>query len=234
RFVAERSRQIREQGLFPLLLKARKPGDSRRCELSTEAIDAPNLQFEIPAELPELTSMLGCLPIEAIEIQHFLDLDARVIETVRALEVPYDVVIHDYSWICPRVTLIDGSGRYCHEPAVSVCRSCVRKNGSRLGETLSVPALRARSAAWLGAARRVLAPSADTASRLRNYFPSLEIEVRPHAPPRTPPPQIAAPTGAKTVRIGLIGAIGGHKGYQVLLACARDAAARRLPLEFVV
>ena len=234
RFVAERSRQIREQGLFPLLLKARKAGDSRRCELSTEAIDAPNLQFEIPAELSELTSTLRCLPIEAIEIQHFLDLDARVIETVRALEVPYDVVIHDYSWICPRVTLIDGSGRYCHEPAVSACRSCVRKNGSRLGETLSVPALRARSAAWLGAARRVLAPSADTASRLKNYFPSLEIEVRPHAPPRTPPPQIAPPTGAKTVRVGLIGAIGGHKGYQVLLACARDAAARRLPLEFVV
>ncbi len=34
--------------------------------------------------------------------------------------------------------------------------------------------------------------------------------------------------------MGLIGAIGGHKGYQVLLGCARDAAARRLPLEFVV
>ena len=36
------------------------------------------------------------------------------------------------------------------------------------------------------------------------------------------------------MRVGLIGAIGGHKGYEVLLGCARDAAARRLPLEFVV
>jgi GT2 family glycosyltransferase/glycosyltransferase involved in cell wall biosynthesis len=234
RFVAERGRQIRARGLFPLVLKARKPGDARCCELSTEAIDAPNLRYEIPADLPELTSLLSCLRIDEVEIQHFLDLDARVIDTVRALGVPYEVMVHDYSWICPRVTLIDGSGRYCHEPAVSVCRSCVRKNGSRLGETISVPALRARSAVWLGEARRVLAPSADTAARLNNYFPALHIEVRPHTPPVAALQQRAMLPRAKRVRVGLIGAIGGHKGYQVLLDCARDAAARRLPLEFVV
>jgi GT2 family glycosyltransferase len=234
RFVTERSQRIREQGLFPLVLNPSKPGDARFCELSTDALDAPNLRYEIPAELPELASMLKCLSIDAIEIQHFLDLDARVIDTVRALGVPYEVVIHDYSWICPRVTLIDGSGRYCGEPAVSVCKSCVRKNGSRLGKALSVPALRARSSAWLGEGRRVVAPSADTASRLKKYFPALDIEVRPHAPSFAPPPQVAASPRAKTVRVGLIGAIGGHKGYQVLLGCARDAATRRLPLEFVV
>ena len=234
RFVTERGRQIREQGLFPLVLKPRKPGDANLCELSTDAIDAPNLRYQIPADLPELIKVLGCLRIEGVEVHHFLDLDARVINAVQALDVPYDVVVHDYSWICPRVTLIDGTGRYCGEPDVSVCRSCVRKNGSRLGETLSVPALRARSAAWLAAARLVRAPSADTAARLKNYFPALHIEVRSHAPPCTPPPPMPPSPLAKTLRVGLIGAIGGHKGYHVLLGCARDAAARRLPLEFVV
>jgi len=234
RFVTERGRQIRARGLFPLVLKARKPGDASCCEFSTEAIDAPNLRYDIPAELPELTSLLSSLRIDSIEIQHFLDLDARVIDTVRALGVPYEVMIHDYSWICPRVTLIDGGGRYCGEPAVSVCRSCVRKHGSRLGAPISVPALRARSAVWLGEARRVMAPSADTAQRLNNYFPALHIEVQPHTPPAAAPPQQAALPRTKRVRVGLIGAIGGHKGYQVLLECARDAAARRLPLEFVV
>ncbi len=234
RFVAERSREIRAQGLFPLVLKPAKPEEERFCELSIEAVEAPNLRYEVPAELPELASMLGSLRIDRIEIQHFLDLDARVIDTVRSLGVPYDVMIHDYSWICPRVTLIDGSGRYCHEPAVSVCKSCIRKNGSRLGKALSVPALRARSAAWLEEAHRVSAPSEDTASRLKKYFPALDIDVRPHAPSFAPPPQIVPSPGAKTVRVGLIGAIGGHKGYEVLLGCARDAVARRLPLEFVV
>ncbi|HNC70595.1 MAG TPA: hypothetical protein PKZ77_08925, partial [Pseudomonadales bacterium] len=36
------------------------------------------------------------------------------------------------------------------------------------------------------------------------------------------------------LRIVVIGAIGKIKGYEVLLACARDAARRRLPLSFSV
>jgi GT2 family glycosyltransferase len=234
RFVDERARQIRAQGSYPLVLKPRKPGDSKSCTLWTDAIDVPNLHYEIPGELPDLTALLGRLRIDQIEIQHFLDVDAEVVEAVRALNAPCDIIIHDYSWICPRVTLIDGTGRYCGEPAVSVCNACVRKNGSRLGESISVPALRARSAVWLGEARHVSAPSADTATRLQKYFPLLNIEVRPHNTPTRPPLPAVMPPRSDRLRVGLIGAIGGHKGYRVLLDCARDAARRRLPLEFVV
>ena len=234
RFVAERIQEIRAEGLIPLLLKPQRPGDSKACELSTEVLDVPNLRYHVPDELTALSALLGRLQIERIEIQHFLDIDARVIEAMRALNVPYEVMVHDYAWICPRVTLIDGTGRYCGEPAVSKCQSCVRRNGSRLGDPISVPALRARSAGWLGEARRVSAPSADTALRLRRYFPDLHIEVRPHHPAaRQPVPVSVVPRNGK-LRVGLIGAIGGHKGYRVLLDCARDAARRRLPLEFVV
>ena len=234
RFVAEREREIRAEGLIPLLLRPHKAGDSEKCELTTAALDAPNLRYQIPGELTALSGLLGRLPIERVEIQHFLDIDAKVVEVVRGLNVPYEIMVHDYAWICPRVTLIDGSGRYCGEPAVSTCQACVRKNGSRLGESLSVAALRTRSAAWLGGARRVLAPSTDTALRLRKYFPDLDIEVSPHGLPAPPIlPASVVPRGEK-LRVGLIGAIGGHKGYQVLLDCARDAARRRLPLEFVV
>ena len=109
-------------------------------------------------------------------------------------------------------------------PDVSVCRSCVKKNGSRLGERLTVPALRARSAQWLAGARRVVAPSSDTATRLQKYFPELMIEVRPHTPPVMPLSRASRPASARRLRVAVIGAIGGHKGYAVLLRCARDAA----------
>ena len=234
RFVDERCRALRAQGFFPLLLRPIEAGNTRRCELWTDAIDVPNLKYDIPKELESLTALLGALRLEAIEIQHFLHLDARVINAVRALPIPYDVFVHDYAWICPRVTLIDGSGRYCGEPAVSVCQTCVRRNGSNLGETISVPALRARSDSWLRGARRISAPSADTAARLQRHFSDLNVEVRPHTAPvaATPtPPQVIR---KKSVRVALLGAIGDHKGYQVLLGCARDARARRLPIEFVV
>jgi len=234
RFVAERCRDFRAQGLFPLVLRPLEPGNARGCELWTDAMELPNLRYDIPADLSALTSLLGGLDLDAIEIQHFLHLDARVIDAVRALLIPYDVFVHDYAWICPRVTLIDGSGRYCGEPAVSVCRACVKRNGSNLGEAISVPALRARSATWLRGARRVIAPSSDTAARLRQHFEDLDVAVQPHAAPPVPTPLPPRTSAGNGVRVALIGAIGEHKGYSVLLECARDARARRLPLEFVV
>jgi GT2 family glycosyltransferase len=234
RFVAERCAKLRAQGLFPLLLRPAEAGNSRRCELWTDAIELPNLKFDVPAELPALTELLAGLDLAGIEIQHFLHLDARVIDAVRALPMAYDVMVHDYAWICPRVTLIDGSGRYCGEPAVSVCQTCVRRNGSQLGETISVPALRARSATWLRGARRVIAPSADTAARLQRHFEDLQVHVQPHAQELAPTALVPPPPADKVVRVALIGAIGTHKGYRILLECARDARARRLPLEFVV
>jgi GT2 family glycosyltransferase len=233
RFVAERCRDLRAQGLFPLLLKPSK-GGSARCELSTDAMELPNLRYDIPKDIPALSSVLRALRLDAVEIQHFLHLDARVIDAVRALPVRYDIFVHDYSWICPRVTLIDGSGRYCGEPAVTVCQTCVRRNGSNLGEKISVPALRERSEKWLRGARRVTVPSPDTAARLRRHFSDLDVRVQPHAAPAVPTLPALRDAARKMVRVALVGAIGDHKGYKVLLGCARDARLRRLPLEFVV
>ena len=233
RFVSERSRSLRDAGLVPLLLRPAAPADRRRCELWTDSIELPNLQYHIPADLDSLKQMLRSLPLEAVEIQHFLHLDARVIEAVRSLRRPYDVFVHDYAWICPRVTLIDETGRYCGEPAIAVCRRCVKRNGTALGEVLSVPRLRQRSGRWLQEARRVIAPSTDTAHRLQRHFSDLHVEVRPHGAPAGR----AAQTRRKRreiVRVALIGAIGRHKGYEVLAHCARNARSRRLPIEFVV
>jgi GT2 family glycosyltransferase/glycosyltransferase involved in cell wall biosynthesis len=234
RFVTERCRALRAQALFPLVLKAAAAGDTGRCTLTTEALDVPNLTYEIPAELGDLSGLLGSLDLASVEIQHFLHLDARVIEAVRALPLPYDVFVHDYAWICPRITLIDGSGRYCGEPAVAVCENCVRRHGSHLGDALSVAQLRARSASWLRGARRVIAPSADTAARLRRHFEDLPVAVLPLSPPLPARPPLRRTEKRKAVRIALLGAIGEHKGYEVLLECARQARALRLPLEFVV
>jgi GT2 family glycosyltransferase len=234
RFVTERCRALHAQGVKTLLLRPQTAGNAERCELWTEAVAVPNLTYDIRKELSELTALLASLRLQAVEIQHFLHLDAQVIEAIRSLPIPYDVFIHDYSWICPRVTLIDGTNRYCGEPAVSVCAICVRRNGSKLGESISVPALRARSATWLRGARGVIAPSADTAARLQRYFPDLQVEVRPHSEQRMPAPLPLRDSRRGTLRIALIGAIGTHKGYRVLLACARDARARNLAVEFVV
>jgi glycosyltransferase involved in cell wall biosynthesis len=85
----------------------------------------------------------------------------------------------------------------------------------------------------LAGARHVFTPSQDAADRIHRHFPG----VQPHALPHEDDAAIADPLplgSTAPCRVCVIGAIGVHKGYQVLLDCARDAAERRLPLEFVV
>ncbi|HZB90955.1 MAG TPA: glycosyltransferase, partial [Stellaceae bacterium] len=232
RFVRERCRALREAGIRPLVLKpAEEPG---RCLLSVGEDDAPgDLRYAIPAELPALLALLAELDLGEMELHHFLDLDPRLVDAVIGLSLPCRVYVHDYSWICPRLTLIDGEGGYCGEPELAACETCVAVNGSSLEPPIGVAALRERSAGWLARARQVIVPSRDAARRLRRYFPAIEPEVVPWEPDvaRAPPPP-APPR--EQIRVAVIGAIGEHKGYGTLLACARDAAARGLPLEFVV
>ena len=139
----------------------------------------------------------------------------------------------------PRVTFLGGDGRYCGQPAVAACELCLRTHGGRVGGSLTVAALRRRSARWLGGARRVIVPTADTKRRLAQYFPA--SRGRHRAPGGVPAglsgacsPAGGEATGAGPIRVALIGGIGVHKGYDVLLACAKDAARRQLPLEFTV
>jgi hypothetical protein len=103
-----------------------------------------------------------------------------------------------------------------------------------LQETISVVALRERSGRLLAAAKQIIAPSEDTRRRLRHYFPGLRISARPwETPLPTAHPWGHSPrTGRR--RIAILGALSFQKGYRVLLACAQDAEARDLPLEFVV
>jgi glycosyltransferase involved in cell wall biosynthesis len=102
-----------------------------------------------------------------------------------------------------------------------------------MAEDISIAALRDRSARFLLAAERVEAPSHDVASRLRRHFPGLAIAVVPPEPDPEAVPARRRPAGG-SARVCVVGAIGVEKGYDVLLGAARDAARRRLPLDFVV
>ncbi len=233
RFVSQRCRQIRAEGRMPLILQPAKLADMDECIIRSDEPLFTYLRFDVPEELSLLRGLLGSLRLHSVELHHTLGLDARVVDMVREVGPAMDVYIHDYSWVCPRVTLVDGSGSYCGEPALTKCEACIRRNGSNTPEDITVAALRRRSAQWLGAARRVIAPSEDTARRLERYLPKLRVEVEPHElfMSDAPTPSIL-PT--PIVKVAVLGAIGHHKGYKVLLECARDAAKRQLPLDFVV
>lgn len=195
----------------------------------------PNLRYAMPSELPALLRMLRAQRPRMTEVHHFLDHHPSLHDLPAQLGVSYDVHIHDYAWMCPRILLVDGHNRYCGEPAVTACEACVADHGRFIPDTISVTDLRARSAAMLAGARQVIAPSEDAARRIARHFPGIAPVVVPHEddsaiPIRLPPPRRDKPRR----RVCVLGAIGVHKGYEVLLACARDAARRDLNLEFII
>ncbi len=200
----------------------------------------PNLVFALPRELPALARLLRGDRPEMLEIHHLLGHDHAVLRLAALLDIPEDVHLHDYAWFCPRITLLGPERRYCGEPEdPRVCDACVADAGRVVEDGIATAALRARSAADLGRARQIVAPSADTATRMRRRFPGLAPVV---VPLEDDAASIAAGLALPALvhrpgerrRVAVIGGIGPEKGYDVLLACARDAALRDLALEFVL
>ncbi len=195
----------------------------------------PNLRFAVPSELSVLAKFLRGTGVREVELHHLLGHQSAILELITMLGVPYDVHVHDYALICPRIALVGRERRYCGEPAVAACEACIADLGSVSGEEISVAALRQRSARLLAGARHILAPSEDAAVRLRRHFPSVNVRRVPYSDDTglTGAPIPSRP-GRGVARICVIGAIGVEKGYEILLACARDAAERDLKLEFIV
>lgn len=225
----------RSAGRRTLVLRPSRAADgARRVTLSDGTTNNfPNLRYALPGEQRELQRLLDRERPELIEVHHLVGHDPAIIELIATLGVPYDVHVHDYAWLCARVALVGPAQRYCGEPEVEQCEACVADAGSLIDEDIAVAALRARSARFLAAARRVVVPSSDAAARIRRHFPAVEPMAQPHEDDAVvgEPPAMGA---SSQYRVCVIGAIGIHKGYQVVLDCARDAAARQLPLEFVV
>jgi GT2 family glycosyltransferase len=233
RVVDARRRELEAHGSTALVLRGAAPNSQeRQNDVRVEALDLTHLVFDA-RELEALRALLSAVALTGIEIHHFLGLSGDVLEMLVRLGVPYRVVVHDYTWVCPRVSLLNGAGVYCGEPALEACEACVRDHGSSLGESLSVGALRERSGVLLRGATHVAVPSEDVRTRLSRYFPSLTLDVEPLEPPvvavQRPRRRRAGP-----FRVLLLGAINTKKGAAVLHKCALDAVARNLPLEFIV
>jgi glycosyltransferase involved in cell wall biosynthesis len=204
-----------------------------RVEDATQPSAFPNLVYHLPNEMPGLLKLLRRSRVVAVEMHHRLGHAPEIADIAGHLGLKADIVLHDCSAFCPRVTLLGPAGRYCGEPTeIATCNACVAQVGARNGEAISVAALRQRSAAEFAAARTVSVPSGDMAKRMRRHFAGLTPQI---APPENDamlpaPPPTRRDSGPLIVAV--IGALGVDKGLDVLLACAQDAALRDLALRF--
>ena len=142
---------------------------------------------------------------------------------------------HDFYALCPRVTMIDAIGRFCEGADAQTCARCVEMAGAHENAALNdlLPeAHRALFGALLARFSHVVTPSANAAGYLRKIYPQLDVTVLPHPEPAL---NIAAEVReGSDDEIVMLGAIGPHKGSQLLLEIARRARLTHPHLQFRV
>lgn len=253
RVVRQRVAALKAGGVRPVLIRPVKGG----CRIEggpngNDLLSAsfPNLRFSLPAEWSRLLRLLTADPVDHIEWHHASGHHMAMREIATVLGVPYDVYVHDYIWFCPRISLVGRTRRYCGEPDIAACEDCVATLGRSVDDDMPVAQYVARSARELEAARSVIVPSDDTAQRMKRHFPALAPIVAPLEDDR-PDLTLARysrlfpsssfhesvmglPRTPGRFRVCVVGAIGKEKGYDVLLAAAREAREQGRPIEYVI
>ncbi|WP_460831999.1 glycosyltransferase [Lysobacter humi (ex Lee et al. 2017)] len=248
RYVRDLARLYENEGHVNAVLSFGAEGQAV-LRLDTQRARMPGLfmaRHDEAYDVDEVTTLVDQLDALAFERVHlhapFGVPDALMQWVVR--QPHFDATIHDYAWICPRVTLRDRAGRPCDADGV-LCSQCAAYDEAH-------PGLRAvlRAAghdirryreyfAWvLGQAERVFAGGHDVVGRMRNAGIDAAFRVVAHPYPEQVASRrrarAAPPAGTGPYRVALIGGISEIKGYSRLVECAREGLRLRSPLEFIV
>jgi GT2 family glycosyltransferase len=184
-----------------------------------------DLAFEAARDRTVLVELLRALGVSRVHLHHVDGLPQDTLAIAADLEVPIDVTLHDAYPFCPRYHLDRGEGRYCGEPDDDGCNACLARHPAQW--PLDIAAWRSAFREAFSRSARVIAPTRDVAARFARHFPAARVEVWPHPDP-------AAATMPPAIRVGLLGKLSPDKGFDVAIACARDAEMRALPLAFRV
>lgn len=193
-------------------------------------------------DMAALSSDLEKLSLSVIHINSDIGFDLDVWNLSQTLNVPFQVTIHDYTFVCPRVNFTVPNGNYCGEPSNSdSCNRCITKNKTYPYLEQRFIDLNSDVFEWrsfynrqLELAQTVLVPDDDVQLRMKKYFPLITTTVRPHL--MEPKNKIPSPilSEGEVLKIAVIGAIGPHKGINTLKSCVENANFLGLPLHFTV
>ena len=181
-----------------------------------------DLWFALPRDRATLVALLRAIGVARVHLHHVDALPQEVLGLASDLSVPLDVTLHDAYPYCPRYHLDRGEGRYCGAPG-GECDDCVSRLPAQW--PLDVPQWRDAFRAAFAGPVRVIAPTHDGARRFARHFPGVAIDVWPHPERRATPVPLS-------LRVAILGRLTRVKGFDVVVACARDAERRGLPLAF--
>ncbi|MDD2926452.1 glycosyltransferase, partial [Rhodoferax sp.] len=199
------------------------------------ADEAFALHFAIPQDRAHLVRTLRQLQVGHVHYHHLLGHSSDIAELAAQLGVSHDFTVHDYFSYCPQISLTDHTDQYCGEKGLEQCHQCLKRQPAPEGA--SIESWRERHSQLLRDARFVIAPSQDTALRLKHFEPSANVIVVPHSalelqPPVDPKPRARTLKPGKRLKVVVLGALSKIKGADVLEEVALSAAQRNIAVDF--
>ncbi len=187
-----------------------------------------------------LRELLTALNIRHIVVNQLVGSAYDILtEQIRTSGVPYSVHLHDFFFACPTITLIGHRGRYCGaETRASECSACLQACFGKNSDTrhLSITAWREQSYSFLSSASSLITVSEHAKNLYLRYFPNLSIQVAEPLVESSPPTRVPhdSSISLSTLKVAVIGAIGKHKGSDLIYEMVEILRNRALPIKIVV
>ncbi len=149
------------------------------------------------------------------------------------------LLVHDFFMVCPSHYLLDDAGRYCGIPDMERCRACLRSNRQDFSLLFRAHDMVQWRKSWgevIALADEVRTFSGSSRSLMQKAYPELEwsrISVIPHEVMHLKDRKIE-PTEFSSLRIGVVGQIGYHKGAMIVRDLAREIKARGVAVRIIV
>ena len=179
------------------------------------------------ARWPDLIAMLQSRRYARAHIHHLHGYPIAILKLAHALDVPYDLTLHDFGVFCPQYSLTTTDAAYCGEPVPAGCNDCLRLRPHAWG--LSIEDWRERMSSLVAHAERVISPSVFVAGKVRRRFPAIRIDSLPH-----PPRHEWLVTPSSTCKVLILGGLSRAKGLDSVMANAWDALQKNLPITFTL
>jgi GT2 family glycosyltransferase/glycosyltransferase involved in cell wall biosynthesis len=176
------------------------------------------------AKTGDLVKLLKLAGVCRVHIHHWYGFNVDLRAIIDRLGIPFDVTIHDYFSVCPRINFLPKpDGAYCGEPGVAQCDSCIAQRPANGASDITTWRLKHQ---WLlMEAERVICPSTDVRQRLNRFVNHSNLVLVPHEPVSEPvwPINIPESEPERPHCIAVLGVLAPHKGRAAFEACARES-----------
>ena len=193
--------------------------------------------FDLGSEQQRLVDFARRRSVARILVNHLVDRPLAMMEWVRELStrlgVPYDVILHDYYVLCPRIDLVTGDGTFCDVAPPETCCRCVAEYGAELSRFAPL-SWRRDHLAFLEKADRIVVPSEDSAGRLRPHLRKPISVWHPEDDRCLPPERTPQLSADEALRVAVLGALNVPKGLRVVQALADAIQQDSVPLALSV